>query len=89
VLGGRLLAYELTLEPNAEAAPQKLPENGDICLVCVSGECTVLLDGRPVPFAQGSSLHFCVDDAELALRGHPEQPARILAFVDPKEAISS
>ncbi len=88
VLGGRLLAFDLNLDPGTEVAPQKLPENGDICLVCVGGEGTVLLDGKPVPFTQGSSLHFCVDDAALSIRAGEQQPCRVIIFVDPKEAIA-
>jgi transcriptional regulator with XRE-family HTH domain len=89
VLGGRLLTFELWLEPDAEVAPQRLPESGDVCLVCLEGECSLLIDGKPMEFQAGSSLHFCVEDAAFSLRGIEGQRARIAIILDPKEAISA
>ena len=88
VLGGRLLAYEIALEPGGEAHPEKLPDSGDICLTCVEGECSLVLGGELVSFGVGSSLHHCVDEGVIALKAHPHLPARVIVFLDPKEAIS-
>ena len=88
VLGGRLLAFELELDPGGRAEPRHLPENGDLCLVCTEGECTIVLDGQPESFSSGCSLHLCVEDASFRLEGHPERRCRCLIFLDPKEAIS-
>jgi transcriptional regulator with XRE-family HTH domain len=87
ILGGRLLAFEINLEPGAEARIQRLPENGDLCLTCIDGGCSVLVGGEPVPFLAGCSLHVCVEEADLALRGAPDGSCRIVVFLDPKEAI--
>jgi hypothetical protein len=55
----------------------------------VEGECGLLLDEKSVAFTQGSSLHFCIEEARFTLRGLPGKRARILVFLDPKEAIST
>lgn len=88
VLGGRLLAFELRMAAGGHAQPRGLPENGDLCLVCVEGECRIVLDGHSEPFTAGSSLHVCVEDGGFRLEGHPERSCRALIFLDPKEAIS-
>jgi transcriptional regulator with XRE-family HTH domain len=87
ILGGRLLAFEINLDPGAEASIQRLPENGDLCLACITGNCFVVVEGEAVPFQTGSSLHVCVADADLMLRGAPDANCRILVFLDPREAI--
>lgn len=87
ILGGRLLAFEIELEPGAEAEVRHLPENGDICLVCLEGDCSLLVGESAMPFAAGSSLHVGVEEVGLALRGAPDARCRVLAFLDPKEAI--
>ena len=87
ILGGRLLAFEITLEPGAQAALRRLPENGDICLVCLEGECSLQMGEETVPFAPTSSLHVCVEEAEVILHGAADARGRVLALLDPKEAI--
>lgn len=87
ILGGRLLAFEINLDPGAEAKVQRLPENGDLCLTCIDGGCSIVLEGEGVPFPAGSSLHVCVEEADLTLRGAADAKCRILVFLDPKEAI--
>jgi transcriptional regulator with XRE-family HTH domain len=89
VLGGRLLTFELTVESDAEVLPQRLPETGDVCIVCLEGECQLNIGGKTVVFAAGSSLHICVEEAKFSLQGIAEKRARILVVCDPKEAIST
>jgi transcriptional regulator with XRE-family HTH domain len=89
VLGGRLLTFELSVEPGAEVTPQKLPEAGDVCIVCLEGECRLVIGEKPVPFTAGSSLHLSVEEAKFSLQGGEMSAARILVVFDPKEAISS
>ena len=88
ILGGRLLAFELVLESGAQAKVSRLPENGDICLVGVGGECSLLLEGGTVPFREGNSLHICVEESTLELRCDADQSCRMLILLDPKEAIA-
>ena len=87
ILGGRLLAFEINIEPGAEVAVRHLPEIGDLCLVCLEGDCSLLLSENSMPFGPGSSLHVCVEEAGLTLQGAPDTKCRVLAFLDPKEAI--
>jgi transcriptional regulator with XRE-family HTH domain len=88
VLGGRLLTYELILEADAEVNPERLPEAGDLCIVCLEGECRLTIGDHPVSFSAGSSLHLSVEEAKFSLQGVPGKRARILVVLDPKEAIS-
>jgi uncharacterized cupin superfamily protein len=81
------LAYEIDLDPGAEAEVRHLPENGDICLVCLEGDCSLLVGENAMPFAAGSSLHVGVEEVGLTLRGAPDARCRVLAFLDPKEAL--
>jgi transcriptional regulator with XRE-family HTH domain len=87
ILGGRLLAFEINLEPGAEASVQNLPETGDFCLLCAEGDCSIKAGGEVVPFPMGSSLHVSVEEAGVTLLGAPDARGRILVFLDPKEAI--
>ena len=87
ILGGRLLAFEISLDPGADATVRHLPENGDFCLVCLEGNSSLRVGAETVPFPSGSSLHVCVEEGELALLGAADSKCRILAFLDPKEAI--
>lgn len=87
ILGGRLLAFEITMEPGADASLRGLPDNGDICLVCLEGDCSLLVGEDTVPFGAGSSLHVCVEEADVTLRGAADAKCRVLALLDPKEAL--
>ncbi len=88
ILGGRLLAYELHVEPRAEANVTKLPESGDFCLYGLAGGCELLLAGEWQPFGETDSLHVSVGDGKISLRSTEEQEARVLIIMDPKEALS-
>jgi len=87
ILGGRLLAFEINLDPGAETTVRRLPENGDICFVCLEGNCSMLLGRELVPFPAGSSLHVCVEEVDLTLRGAEDSRCRLLVCLDPQEAI--
>jgi transcriptional regulator with XRE-family HTH domain len=88
ILGGRLLAYEITLEGGGSAHVSNLPESGDLCLTCLEGACEIAIGERVVPFEPRDTLHVAVDDAMISLRGGGgERCAHVLVVIDPKEAI--
>lgn len=88
ILGGRLLAYELLLGPSADGKIARLPETGDLCLVCVEGGAELKLRDRTLMLHATESLHVPVEDADLRLRSQPEGRTRILIMMDPREALS-
>jgi transcriptional regulator with XRE-family HTH domain len=88
ILGGRLLAYDLTLQAKGAVSFHHLPESGDLGLVCLAGSCRLIMGGDAVPFGVGDSLHMVVDEGSLVLEGDGEAPAQILIVMDPKEAIA-
>ncbi len=88
VLGGRLLMYEVHVEPEAKAAIDRLPETGDMCIYCLAGRCDFLLEGQWSPFGQEDSLHVAIEEGKIPIRGAADQDARLLIVVDPREAIS-
>jgi transcriptional regulator with XRE-family HTH domain len=87
ILGGRLLAYEVTLEERGTAQVRNLPESGDLCLNCLSGNCEISVGERTVPFERGDALHVAVEDAKISLHAGTGQGAHVLVVIDPKEAI--
>jgi len=87
ILGGRLMAHEMILEPTGSVRLSRLPGNGDVNLICLEGGCEVSLSDGAVAFGPGDSLHLCGSDANLTLRASTERETRILLMVDPREAI--
>jgi transcriptional regulator with XRE-family HTH domain len=87
ILGGRLLVYELILEPLGTAEVKRLPETGDLALYCLSGQCELTANGRAQTFEEGDSFHLAVEDASLAFRSGGEWETRIIIMLDPKESL--
>ena len=87
VLGGRLLPYELTIQPAGHVKVTCVPESGDIAAYCLSGQCTLSRNGETEPFEEGDSLHISVEDAEITLQSGGEWETRILLMMDPREMI--
>ena len=87
ILGGRMLAFELTIDPMGEAQVSRLPETGDLALYCLSGVCELTLNAGSASFAEGDSLHLAVEDASIAFKGGGEWETRIFMVLDPHEAL--
>jgi transcriptional regulator with XRE-family HTH domain len=86
ILGGRLLAHELVLDPGGRMEFTRLPETGDLSLICVEGSCEAETAEGRMAFAPGDSLHLCVEELRLSLHGPQEGTARLILLMDPKEA---
>lgn len=87
ILGGRLLAYELHLDPDGEARISHLPDSGDVGLTCLNGSCEMMLGVEQISLNEGDSLHLAVEDAKLTLRGGGQSPSKLMVIVDPKETM--
>jgi transcriptional regulator with XRE-family HTH domain len=87
ILGGRLLVFELILEPLGTAEVKRLPETGDLALYCLSGQCELTANGQSKTFEEGDSFHLAVEDASLRFRSGGEWETRIIVMVDPKESL--
>ena len=87
ILGGRLLAFEMTVESNGSVKFCHMPTSGDLALTCTSGECRLVLGAEASPFHTGDSIHLCVDDVSIALEGDGKSEAHLLILMDPKEAV--
>lgn len=82
ILGGRLEALEMLLEPGAKGRTRDLPSGIDLALVCLQGLLEVDIDGTTVVFGPDDSAHANVSEG-LAFRNSGDEPARILFILDP------
>jgi transcriptional regulator with XRE-family HTH domain len=87
ILGGRLMALELILEAHGSVQFSRLPDLGDLGLVCLDGSCEIVLPEGRVPFNSGDSLHLAIEDAHIGLAGGGERDTHVLVLIDPKEAV--
>ncbi len=87
ILGGRLLAYEISIESDANGSVEFVPQAGDLCLTCVMGACGLLSGGHVMALEEMDCMHVATADAAFTIRGSGDGPSRLVVFLDPKEAI--
>lgn len=57
VLGGRICAHEVTLEPGGEAELSWLARGQDVCFYCLEGKVQVTVGPQQMVLNQGDSVH--------------------------------
>lgn len=82
ILGGRLLAYELTIEVGGEGTVTRMPELLDCCIVVLDGRLEVGTGARRLPMSSGDSLH-AMYEQPFTLRNTGDRALRTLLFLDP------
>ncbi len=87
ILGGRLLAYEIFVEPEANGHVEFIPQAGDLCLTCVKGACGLLSGSHVMALEEMDCMHVAAADAAFTIRGNGEEPSHLVVFLDPREAI--
>lgn len=86
ILGGRIQAAELDLEPQGVVNLENMARCGDFCLICLSGRGMLQMGDREIEFKTEDSLHASSDVGRLTLRGMGEA-SRFLLVTDPRESI--
>lgn len=87
ILGGRLLAYEIFVEPEGNGRVDFIPAAGDVCLTCTRGACGMLSGSHVMALEEGDCIHVAAADAAFTVRGNGEAPSSLIVFMDPREAI--
>ena len=82
ILGGRLFAAELHLEPGAKGNVTQIPEIVDICLVCLQGTVSIKVNEKELFFSRDDSLHATLTTA-FEVANHGAETAHLLVFMDP------
>ncbi len=86
ILGGRLRAFELTLDAGGEGRVSDFTEPTDACLYVLGGRVEIKLGDRVMQCPTGGSLHALFDQGfELSNPGRED--ARVLLIVDPGAVI--
>jgi DNA-binding XRE family transcriptional regulator len=82
ILGGRLHAFELTLEPGANGRVSKMPEPVDIAVLCAQGSIELGAQGTVHRLELEDSLHAVLEEP-FTLRNAGAEAARLILFLDP------
>jgi quercetin dioxygenase-like cupin family protein len=82
ILGGRLLGFEITLEPGASGQITRMPDPADVALICASGSLELEAQEAKHRLEEGDSLHAVLDDA-VGLSNTGAAVARVIVFLDP------
>ncbi|MFN8548015.1 MAG: XRE family transcriptional regulator [Candidatus Eisenbacteria bacterium] len=86
ILGGRLRAVEIALEPGADGSIGDLGDGADICVLALEGSFELEAGDRVLAFDPFSSVH-SIFEGGFALRNRTETPARALLVIDPGTVI--
>lgn len=82
ILGGRLLAFEVSLHPGAQGRVTHLPDGGDVCLTCIEGSFRLSSGGKQLVLHRDDSVHANFEDPIEVSNTGPDL-ARVVVFLDP------
>jgi transcriptional regulator with XRE-family HTH domain len=82
ILGGRLMAYELTLHPGAHGRVTRLPEGGDVCLNCIEGSFVLASGGKRLSLERDDSVHANFED-QIEVSNPGSEIVHVLVVLDP------
>lgn len=82
ILGGRLLAYEVSLHPGAHGTVTHLPDGGDVCVTCVEGSFQLTAGGKQLFLSVDDSVHANFEEP-LELSNPGPASARAIIVLDP------
>lgn len=82
ILGGRLLAFEVSLYPGAQGTVTHLSDGGDMCFTCIEGSIQLTTAGKQLQLNTDDSVHANFDE-KLELANPGLGNARVLVVIDP------
>lgn len=82
ILGGRLEAMEMVLEPGAKGRTTRVAPGLDLAIICLEGSFEMEIEQKRIVFGREESAHANLHEG-FVFRNPAKVPARVLLILDP------